>query len=232
MIPASGPPDDGPWPQLSPGRALPNTPRPSNRPPQSGLVSGSTDLTASSRDLSRNNNESATVGSRRATSGPMSGGRLSYSEILRNNTQRESTDGAPDARPAAVSVHQSRTRSSRPAERRTTVVPAAQPSSHQTVARRDSRDGQVRAHVVEVLAFLALTSNARRGSLPSVKTVGKVMLRSPYHPPIHLVYPLGKTFLPHLGHKTYHIGENHKIRAAMRLLVFTQRKDKGERSNL
>ena len=232
MIPASGPHDDGPWPQLSPGRALPNTPRPSNRPSQSGLISGSNDITASSRDLSRNNNESATVGSRRATSGPIPGGRLSYSEILRNNAQRGSTDGAPDVRPAAVPAQQSRMRSSRPAERRTTVVPAAQPSSHQTVAGRDSRDGQVRAHVVVVLAFVVLTSNAPRSSLPLVKTAGKVILRRPYHPPIRPVYPLGKMFLPHLGHETYHLRENHKTRVVMRPLVFKNQKDKGESSNL
>jgi hypothetical protein len=202
MIPSSGPHDDGSWPQLSPGRALPNTPRPSIRPSQSGPVSGSNDITASSRDLSRNDNELANVGSRRATSGPLLGGRLSDSDILRNNAQRERIDGAPDPRPAAVPAQQSRTRSSRPAERQTTVVPAAQSSSHQTVAMRDSRDGQVRDHVVMVLAFVVLTSNAPCGSLPLVKTAGKVMLRRPYHPPIHPVYLLGMTSLPHLGHET------------------------------
>jgi len=220
MVPASGPHDDS-WPQLPPGRALSNTPRPSNKPSQSGLVSGSNDITASSRDLSRNDNESATVGSRRATSGAMPGGRLSYSDMLRNNPPRERLDGAPDARPAAVPSQQSRTKS-RPAERRTTAVPVTESSSHQTVARHNSRGGQVRAHTVMVLTFVVLTSIAPRGSLPLVKTADKVMLRSPYHPPIHPVYPLGKTFLPHLGHETYRLRENHKITAAIHPLVFKQ----------
>jgi len=232
MVPASGPHDDS-WPQLPPGRALPNTPRPSNKPSQSGLVSGSNDITASSRDLSRNDNESATVGSRRATSGATPGGRLSYSDMLRNNRPRERIDGAPDARPADVPNQQSRTRSPRPAERRTTAVPVAESSSHQTVARGNSRGGQVRVHIVVVLTFVVLTSIAPRGSLPLVKTADKVMLRSPYHPPVHPVYPLGKTFLhPHLGHETYRLRENHKITAAMHPLVPKQQKDKGERSNL
>jgi len=233
MASTSGPHDDDSWPQLPPGRALPNTPRPSNKPSQSDLVSGSNDVTASSRDLSRNDNESAAVGSRRATSGAISGGRPSYSDMLRNNAQRERIDGAPDARPAAVPGQQSRTRNPRPAERRTTAVPAAESSSHQTVASRNSRGGQVRVHIVVVLAFVVLTSIAPRGSPPLVKTAGKVMvLRSPYHPPIHPVYPLGKPFLPHPGHETYRLRGNHKIPAAMHPLVFKQQKGKGKKSNL
>ena len=227
MVPASGPHDDDSWPQLPPGRALPSTPRPSNKPSQPGLVSTSNNITVAPRDLSWNNNESVDVGSRRATSRPMSGERHSYSDILRIAPPREHMEGAPDARPAAVSGQQLRTRSPRPTERRTTAVPAAQSSSHQTVARRDSRDGQVRVHTVVVLAF---TGNAPPGSLPLVKPAGKAMLRSPYHPPIHPAHLLGKTF--HLGHETYRLRENHKIRGAMRPLIFEQPKDKWERSTL
>ena len=233
MASTSGPHDDDSWPQLPPGRALPNTPRPSNKPSQSGLVSRSNDITVASRDLSRNNNESADVGSRRATSRPMSGERHSYSDILRIAPPREHMEGAPDARPVAIPGQQLRTRSPRPTERRTTAIPAAESSSHQTVASRNSRGGQVRVHIVVVLAFVVLTSIAPRGSPPLVKTAGKVMtLHSSYHPPIHPVYPLGKPFLPHLGHATYRLRENHKILAAMHPLVFKHQKDKGERSNL
>ena len=161
MVPASGPHDDDSWQQLPPGRALPSTPRPSNKPSQSSLVSRSSDLTVTSRDLSRNNNESVTAGSRRATSGAISGGRLSYSDVLRNNPARERIDGAPDARPAVVPGQQSRMRSPRPAERQTTAVPLAESTSHQTVARRNSRGGQVRVHIVVVLAFVVLPVSLR-----------------------------------------------------------------------
>jgi hypothetical protein len=100
------------------------------------------------------------------------------------------------------------------------------------VVGRDSRDGQVRAHIVVVLAFVVLTSNALHSSLPLVKMAGKVMLRCPYHPPIYPVYPLGKMFLLHLRHKTYHLRKNHKTQVVMHPLVFKQQKDKGESSNL
>lgn len=220
-----GPLDDYSWPQLPLERPLPYTPRPSNNPPQSDLVPWSGDITVDSRYLSWNNDESTDVGSRRATSWPMLGGLLSYSDILRNAPPRERIDGAPDAIPAAAPGQQSWTRSPRPVERRTIAVPAAESSTRQTATRLHSQDGQVRVHIVVVLAFVILTSNAPRGSLALVKTTGKVMLRSSYHPPIHTVYPLGKRSLLHLGHETYRLRENHKIRAAMRPLVFKQRKD-------
>ena len=233
MVPASGPHDDDSWPQLPPGRAPPYTPRPSNKPPQSGLVSRSKDTTVTSMDPSRNNNESTDVGSRRATGSSMSGGRLSYSDILRT-TSPERNDGAQDARPGAASGHQSRPKRPRTAERRTTAVTTSESSGHPTVAGRNSRDDQVRVHTVVVLTIIILTSNSPYRSLPLVKTAGNVMLRSPYYPPIHPVYPspLGITFLRHPGHETCHLREDHKIRAAMRPLVFKQQKDQGERSNL
>ena len=218
--------DDYPWPQLPPGGTLPRTSRPSNNPPQSGLVPRSSDITVDSRDLSWNINESTAVGIRRATSGLMSGGRVSYSDTLRNTPPRECIDGAPETSgPAAVLYQQSRKRSPHPAERRTTAEPAAQSSSHQTVARRNSRDGQVGVHIVVVSAFVILTSNAPRGSLPLVKTACKVILRSLYHPPAHPTYPLGKTSLSHLGREMHRLRENHKIQAAILPLVFKQQKD-------
>jgi hypothetical protein len=162
----------------------------------------------------------------------MSGGQLSYSEILRNNAQHESTNGAPDARPTAIPIQQSWMRSSHPAEGQTTVIPAAQPGGHQMVAGHDAWDGQVRAHIVVVLVLIALTSNASHSSLSLVKMAGKVMLHHLYHPPLHPVYLLGKMFLLHLGHETYHLCKNHKTKVVIRPLVFKQQKDKGESSNL
>jgi hypothetical protein len=154
MAPFNGPPDDSSWPQLSPERVPSNTSRPSKNPLQSGPVPRSSDPAVDSWDLSRNNNESTGVGPRRATTGsrPMPGAPLSYSDMLRKSSPRE-RNGAPVARPAAIPSQQLRTKSPRPAERRITAAPAAQSSSHQTVARHNSSDGQVRGHIVEVLAF-------------------------------------------------------------------------------
>ena len=232
MAPFSGPPDDSSWPQLSPESAPPNTPSLSKNP-QSGPVPRSSDPAVDSRDLSRNNNESTGVGPRRATtgSGPMPGARLSYSDMLRKSSPRES-NGTPDARPAAIPSQQLRMESTRPAERRITAVPAAQSSSHQTVARHDSSDGQVRVHIVKVLAFCYPHHSFPRGSPPIVKTTGKVVPRSPCHLPVHLVYPLGKPFLPHLRRETYGLFENHKIWAAIPLLVLQKPKARREILNL
>ena len=153
MAPFSGPPDSSSWPQLSPEIAPSNTPTLSKNP-QSGPVPRSSDPAVDPKDLSRNNNESTGVESRRATtgSGPMPGARLSYSDMLRKSSPRE-RNGTPDARPAAIPNQQLRTKSTRPAERRIAAVPAAQSSSHQTVARHNFSDGQVRVHIVKVLAF-------------------------------------------------------------------------------
>jgi len=157
MAPTSGPNDDDSWPQLPPERALPYTPRPSNNPPQSDLVSRSNDITVDPRDLSQNSNESTDVGSRQATGEPVSGEPPPHPGTPSNTPQCELTDGAPEARPPAIPDQQLQTGSPRPAERRTIAVPAAGPSSLQTTA---SHDVQVRVHIVVVLAFVILTSNA------------------------------------------------------------------------
>ena len=73
-----------------------------------------------------------------------------------------------------------------------------------------------------------LTNNSPRGSPLIVKTTGKVVLRSPYHLPIRLVYPLGKAFLPHPRRETYGLLENHKIWATIRPLVFKKPKARRE----
>ena len=154
MAPLFGPTEVPSWPQLSPESVPPNTSSPSKNPPQSGPVPRSSDPAVDTGDLSRNNNELTGVGPRRATagSGPMPGARLSYSDMLRKSSPRE-RNAAPNARPAAIPSQQLRTKSPRPAERRITAVPAAQSSSHQTVAGHEPSDGQVRVHIVEVLAF-------------------------------------------------------------------------------
>ena len=88
----------------------------SNNPRQSGLASvpRSRDITVDPRDLPQDNTKSTGVGSRRATSGPMSGGRHPYADILRNTPPRERIDGAPGAMTVVVPGQQSRTRSPRP----------------------------------------------------------------------------------------------------------------------
>ena len=80
--------------------------------------------------------------------------------------------------------------------------------------------------------FIILTNNSSRGSPPIAKTTGKVVPRSPYHLPIHPVYPLGKTFLPHLRRETYCRLENHKIWVAIRPLVFKKPRARREMLNL
>lgn len=61
-------------------------------------------------------------GSRQATSGPISQGRLSYAAIARKAASNERPDGAAGASPGAASRQSSRTRNTHPTDNQSTAV--------------------------------------------------------------------------------------------------------------
>jgi len=133
-------PDDASSQSLSPTEdPLPSSLHPSGNPPQTRRASRPSDITPQSRYTSQNNNELMDAGSHRAlpTSGSSLDRRPSFADFMRNALPGDPFDAPIGARPTAASGQVSRMREPRPAENRTTTVPAAASSSHQTTAGRN-----------------------------------------------------------------------------------------------
>jgi len=86
--------------------------------PESGRALRPGDVTSKAGNLSRDNDETSRPSDQSLKGRPL--------------------DAAAGAIPATASGHVSRTREPRPAENRTTVVPAAPSNSHQTTARHNN----------------------------------------------------------------------------------------------
>jgi hypothetical protein len=192
--------DDGYSRSLSPSdNTLPSSSRPSDHP-QTGQGRPSRSDKPKSQSQ---NNQLTDVPPRQALVAPQMEGKLSYSDYMKQRLSSEHIDAAPGSSSGAAS---SRTREARPAENRTTAVPIAPSNSYQATARRNdtvrhdvepetwSRGGQVSPHIVVILDFVILISNAP-GSARLMRT-DEVAPRSLHPPPSHLVDPLRETLLP------------------------------------
>ena len=93
------------------------------------VKSNSTNIPSQSRTTLTNS------GSSQPTSRPTSQGKLSYANAAKKAVSNERLDSAASASPGAASNRQSRTRDARPANNRTTAVPAAVPKNRQATTQ-------------------------------------------------------------------------------------------------
>lgn len=131
------------------------------------------DVMAKSTNMPQSKTTVTGSGSRQATTGPTSQGRLSYAAIARKAASNERPDGAAGASPGATSIQPSQTRKTRPADNQSTVVPAVVSRDREATARRgdisrfgvddlevdaQSRASQVSPRVAMALPLVIITN--------------------------------------------------------------------------
>jgi hypothetical protein len=129
------------------------------------VMSNSTNISSQSRT------KLTDLGSRQATSRPTVQGRPSYAAIARKAISNERLDSAASDSPGSASSRQPQTKEARPADIRSTSIPAAVPRDRQATAQRrdiseldvkhdaQSRAGQVSPRIAVVFQLVILTND-------------------------------------------------------------------------